>query len=267
MTFDDILAQVLDLLQRQGRVSYRALKRRFGIDDDYLDDLKEELIHALHVATDEEDRVLLWIGSPDAAFESASATWQREPAESPVAEPVRELLSYTPPYLAEKILTSRSVHLGPILVKGMSEPVEVYELTGASTVRRRLQAGQAYHALGNYRQAIDSLRQNVENFRGALMSERVDLSGPGSVIVDLTRLVRCLAERGELAAAIDGEEEAVRMAEMDNRPSRLIAAYFGLGIASLRKGNLQRGISVLECGLELSRVWDMPVWLTRPPQP
>jgi class 3 adenylate cyclase len=108
MTFDDILAQVLDLLQRQGRVSYRALKRRFAIDDDYLEDLKEELIHALHVATDEEDRVLLWIGSPAAAFESASASWQREPAESPVADPARELLSYTPQHLAEKILTSRS---------------------------------------------------------------------------------------------------------------------------------------------------------------
>jgi hypothetical protein len=35
MTFDDILAQALDLLQRQGRVSYRALKRRLALDDDY----------------------------------------------------------------------------------------------------------------------------------------------------------------------------------------------------------------------------------------
>ena len=29
MTFDEILTQVTELLQRQGRVSYRALKRRF----------------------------------------------------------------------------------------------------------------------------------------------------------------------------------------------------------------------------------------------
>ena len=35
MTFDEVLARVLDLLQRQGRVSYRALKRRFNLDDDY----------------------------------------------------------------------------------------------------------------------------------------------------------------------------------------------------------------------------------------
>ena len=39
MTFDEILAQIIDLLQRQGRVSYGALKRRFDLDDDYLDDL------------------------------------------------------------------------------------------------------------------------------------------------------------------------------------------------------------------------------------
>lgn len=52
MTFDDILAQVLDLLQRQGRVSYSALKRRFEIDDAYLDDLKDELLFA-HPVVDE----------------------------------------------------------------------------------------------------------------------------------------------------------------------------------------------------------------------
>jgi class 3 adenylate cyclase len=60
MTFDDILAQVLDLLQRQGRVSYRALKRRFDLDDEYLEDLKVELIEAQQVAIDEQGRVLVW---------------------------------------------------------------------------------------------------------------------------------------------------------------------------------------------------------------
>ena len=62
MTFDDVLEQVIRLLQRQGRVSYRALKRRFTLDDDYLEDLKEELIHAQRVATDEDGRILVWTG-------------------------------------------------------------------------------------------------------------------------------------------------------------------------------------------------------------
>jgi hypothetical protein len=47
MTFDEILEQVIILLRRQCRVSYRALKMRFEeIDDEYLDVLKEELIDA-----------------------------------------------------------------------------------------------------------------------------------------------------------------------------------------------------------------------------
>src|ERR1043165_8989851 len=62
MTFDDILAQVLDLLQREQRVSYRALKRRFDLDDDYLEDVKDELIFAKKLAVDEDNRVLVWVG-------------------------------------------------------------------------------------------------------------------------------------------------------------------------------------------------------------
>jgi class 3 adenylate cyclase/predicted ATPase len=62
MTFDEILTQVVETLQRQGRVSYGALKRRFTLDDDYLWDLKEELISAQRVALDENGKVLVWVG-------------------------------------------------------------------------------------------------------------------------------------------------------------------------------------------------------------
>jgi class 3 adenylate cyclase/predicted ATPase len=64
MTFDEILAQVLDLLQRQGRVSYRALKRRFDLDDAYLEDLKVEIIKAQQLAVDEDGEVLVWKQTP-----------------------------------------------------------------------------------------------------------------------------------------------------------------------------------------------------------
>jgi hypothetical protein len=57
VSFDEALARVLDLLQRQGRVSYRALKRRFDLDDDYLDDLKAEIIKAQRLAVDEGGEV------------------------------------------------------------------------------------------------------------------------------------------------------------------------------------------------------------------
>ncbi len=62
MTFDEVLAQLRELLEREGRISYRALKRRFALDDDYLEDLKDELIKAKQLARDEEGAVLVWTG-------------------------------------------------------------------------------------------------------------------------------------------------------------------------------------------------------------
>ena len=76
MTFDEILAQVLDLLQREKRVSYRALKRRFDFDDDYLEDVKDELIYAKKLAVDEDNRVLVWTGDTG-----------ETPGSSPIAPP------------------------------------------------------------------------------------------------------------------------------------------------------------------------------------
>ena len=79
MTFDETLTQVLELLQREGRVTYRALKRRFALDDDYLADLTAELIDAKRLAADEDGKVLVWTGS----------TTQGEPAKSPAAADTR----------------------------------------------------------------------------------------------------------------------------------------------------------------------------------
>src|ERR671924_444894 len=71
MTFDEILTQVVELLQRQGRVSYRALKRRFDLDDEYLEDLKEELLFAYPVV-DAEGRGLVWTGHVEGGTATAS---------------------------------------------------------------------------------------------------------------------------------------------------------------------------------------------------
>src|SRR5262249_26912918 len=62
MDFYDVLAQVIALLQRQGRVSYRALQRQFALDEAYIEDLKTELIEAQRLAVDENGRVLVWAG-------------------------------------------------------------------------------------------------------------------------------------------------------------------------------------------------------------
>ena len=94
MTFKEVLAHVIDWLQQDQRISYRALKRQFALDDDYLEDLKVELIEVRQVALDQDGKILVWRGAAAAV--------------APTAPPQHVPLTYTPPHLAEQILTSRS---------------------------------------------------------------------------------------------------------------------------------------------------------------
>ena len=99
MNFYDMLAKVQDLLSQHGRVSYRALQRQFALDDADLEALKDELLYAKRLAVDEDGRVLVWTGGTGPTAPTAAASIE-PPAQTPLA--------YTPPYLAEKILISRS---------------------------------------------------------------------------------------------------------------------------------------------------------------
>jgi class 3 adenylate cyclase len=103
--FDDLLSQVLALLQRDQRVSYRALKRRFELDDDDLEDIKDELIYAKKLAMDEDNRVLIFVGDTDVTSPTAT---ELTSISTPVQDQKPPPISYTPTYLTEKILTSRS---------------------------------------------------------------------------------------------------------------------------------------------------------------
>ena len=62
MDFYEVLDQVVALLRTRGRVTYRALKLQFHLDDEHLETLKEELIKAQRVAADEDGKVLVWTG-------------------------------------------------------------------------------------------------------------------------------------------------------------------------------------------------------------
>jgi class 3 adenylate cyclase len=104
MTFQEALAQVIDWLQHEQRLSYRALKRQFDLDDDYLEDLKEELIYSKRLAVDEDGRVLVWTGETESAPPPSASVLASSLATDQKPPPI----SYTPQHLTEKILTSRS---------------------------------------------------------------------------------------------------------------------------------------------------------------
>jgi tetratricopeptide (TPR) repeat protein len=159
MTFDEILTQVPELLRRDGRVSYRALKRRFDLDEEYLEDLKAEIIQAKKLAVDEDGAVLVWTGS--------SAT-----APAPVSDQERPPLAYTPAYLAEKILASRTALEGErkrvtVFFADVKGSTELIESLDPEEARRLLDP--ALHimmeAVHRYEGTVNQVKTNYTQLR------------------------------------------------------------------------------------------------------
>jgi Adenylate and Guanylate cyclase catalytic domain len=105
MDFYALLDDVLELLRQRGRVTYRALKRQFNLDDEVLNDLKEELIKAQRVAVDENGDVLVWVG--DVGGTPAPTPPSLQPVQGPGAEggrtaPIESQASKTHAPVAER---------------------------------------------------------------------------------------------------------------------------------------------------------------------
>jgi class 3 adenylate cyclase len=87
MDYDALLEQVIVLLQREQRLSYRVLKRRLQLDDETLEDLKEDLIYAKQLAVDEAGKVLVWMGaSGTPAAQTPKVTPELPEPRAPEAE-------------------------------------------------------------------------------------------------------------------------------------------------------------------------------------
>ncbi len=79
MTFEAILDQACAMLQRQGRVSYRVLKRQFNLDDASFEDLKEALLYAHPEVIDDAGRGLTWSSDAEAPSVHGPASSQPSP--------------------------------------------------------------------------------------------------------------------------------------------------------------------------------------------
>src|SRR5437016_900902 len=152
MHFEEILDQAIAMLQRRGRITYRALKRQFNLDDAFLEDLTVELIKGQRLARDEDGEVLVWTGD---ATPSAAPTPTPPPATAPAP------LAYTPPYLVEKILTSRSA------MEGERKQVTVLfaDLKGSTELIRDLDPEAAQKLLDP---ALQRMMDAVHRFEGTV---------------------------------------------------------------------------------------------------
>jgi len=130
MNFLEILSQIRAYLAQNGRVSYRMLRRQFDLDDEALEDVKEELIDVQQVAADEGGKVLVWLGVPGDALEPAAGP------SPPALE--RDPAAYTPAHLADRILTRRSALEGErkqvtALFADVKSSMEISAQLGAET--------------------------------------------------------------------------------------------------------------------------------------
>jgi tetratricopeptide (TPR) repeat protein len=122
--------------------------------------------------------------------------------------------------------------------------------------------GLAYRIQGDYRRAIDCLRQTVASLESAQRHERF-----GRVILpdvaSRADLAWCHAELGMFAEGRALGDEGLRMAEAVAHPGSLMSAYRGLGLLCLRQGDLPRALSLLERAVGLSQDADLPSYFPR----
>jgi predicted ATPase/class 3 adenylate cyclase len=152
MTFDEVLAGVIELLRQEKRVSYRALKRRFDLDDEYLKDLKAEIVDAKQLAIDEHGRVLVWTGGPESAAPAASIAPRAEGST---------LLPYTPRHLMERVLTTRSA------LEGERKQVTVLfgDIADSSALAQQLDPEVMYRLLD---QVLRLMAEAVHRYEGTV---------------------------------------------------------------------------------------------------
>src|SRR5215217_4713479 len=152
MTFEEILDQAISMLQRRGRLTYRTLQLQLQLDEAHLEALKDELIYGQRLAADEDGRVLVWTGETRTASPAIPV---------PVGTPGPAPLAYTPPYLAEKILTSRSA------LEGERKQVTVLfaDLKGSTELIRDLDSEAAQRLLDP---ALHHMMDAVHRFEGTV---------------------------------------------------------------------------------------------------
>jgi hypothetical protein len=159
MTFEEMLGQARELLQRKGRVSYRALKLQFNLDDDYLAGLKDELIDAERMAIDEDGKVLVWVGSLESSVPSLESKTLPSPDPRRQTRDPRPI--YTPKHLADKILQSKSA------LEGERKQVTVLfaEVKGSMELAEQLDPEEWHQVLDRFFQI---LTDGVHRFEGTV---------------------------------------------------------------------------------------------------
>ena len=112
--------------------------------------------------------------------------------------------------------------------------------------------GIIYFELGEYRQAMECLQQNLTALQGERHHQYLGSTGAPSVQAR-TWMVRCLIDLGEFADGVTYCAEALQIAEAVDRPFERLAVYSRIGYLHVRQGTLHQAIPPLERAVALSQ--------------
>jgi len=118
-----------------------------------------------------------------------------------------------------------------------------------------LVVGHALKGQGRFREALRHFRGNIE----PLTDERLAIrfGGGRPAIMSRAHAAWCLAELGEF---IEGRRlglEALRASERLDHHACMVTAHWATGLLYTRQGMLDKAVTILETGLELSRQFDL----------
>jgi tetratricopeptide (TPR) repeat protein len=117
--------------------------------------------------------------------------------------------------------------------------------------------GAPYLAQGDYRRTIDCLGQTLASFDGARRHEHGGQANLPAVL-SRSRLTWCHAELGTFAEGRALGEEGLQIAEAVDSPADLVSACWGIGLLSLRQGDLPRALPLLERAVSICQDADLP---------
>jgi tetratricopeptide (TPR) repeat protein len=132
--------------------------------------------------------------------------------------------------------------------------VEAFDRLGHEhSPRWRFSLGAAYHALGDYRRAIEPLTVAVEFYSEDRFRLRLPGHGGFDSVNSRALLAWCLGELGETVAARARVEDAVAIAERLGHPFSIVYAQWERGRFALSLGDADTAIPALERALDVGR--------------
>ena len=215
MKFSEIVKQAFVLLQDSGRVSYRALKMEFDLDDDQLDVLKEELLFSHPRIEEIDSRGLVW--TDDKKLPSKD---RPQPTDGPLTSPATE----APLPEAER----RQI------------TVMFCDLVGSTALSEKLDPEDLREVMAAYQKAAGAVIERYEGHVAQYLGDglMVYFGWPAAHEEDAGRAVRASLELIEAVKGVEASEPL--RVRIGIATGRVVVGETGAGDASVPKAAVGR---------------------------